>query len=425
MIGLIDCNNFFVSCERVFDPSLRGKPVIVLSNNDGCAVAISNEAKALGIKRGTPLFKMRDVVERNGVSVVSGNHRLYGDLSSRVMATISEIIPEIEIYSVDECFIRFDKWPVDDLVGAGRDIVRRVRRNVGIPTALGIAPTKTLAKVAARFAKKYSGYRSVCVIDSEEKRLKALALTEISDVWGIGRRLGRKMRARHIDTALDFARLPLARVKSMVNVVGERTWRELNGERCIEMETAPPDKKQICCSRSFASMIFEPEPLFEAMAAFATIVARKLREQNSAAVSLGVFIHTNAFREDMEQYHPSNFRSLAEPTNDTLTLTSAAIDALRPIYRRGYGFKKAGIIITEIVPADSIQQSLFARPEDRERRRRLMSVVDNINRCSLARDMVHVATRSPLESCVRCERQTRRYSTRLSDIIVVNTSPSA
>lgn len=419
MIGLIDCNNFFVSCERVFDPGLRTRPVVVLSNNDGCAVAMSNEAKALGIKRGTPLFKMRNTVEANNVAILSGNHRLYGDMSSRVMATISEVIPEIEVYSVDECFIRFDRWPVDDLVAAGHDIVRRVRRNTGIPTSLGIAPTKTLAKVASKFAKKYPGYHSVCVIDSEEKRRKALSMLPVDNVWGIGRRMGCKMHAAGIETALDFADMSRAQVKRMVNVVGERTWRELNGEACIEMEMSAPDKKQICCSRSFETMIFDIEPLTEAMAAFATIVARKLREQGSAAVSLSVFIHTNSFREDMDQYYVTNFRTLPEPSSDTMTITAAAVDALRPIFRRGYGFKKAGIIITEIVPASAIQQSLFESIAERQRRRRLMAVVDTINSDATSRDMVHVATRSPIDSYVRCQHASRRYSTRLSDIIVV------
>lgn len=421
MIGLIDCNNFFVSCERVFDPALRGRPVIVLSNNDGCAVAISNEAKKVGVKRGDPYFQIKDVVERHNIAVLSGNHRLYGDMSSRVMATISEIIPEIEIYSVDECFIRFDRWPVDDLLEAGHDIVRRVRRNVGIPSSLGIAPTKTLAKIASKFAKKYPAYNSVCVIDTDEKRRKALSLTPIEDVWGIGRRLGRKMRAAGIDTALALAELSRERLRRMVNIVGERTWRELRGEPCIEFELTSPDKKQIICSRSFANMIFEPEPLFEAVAAFASIASRKLREQRSAASSVCVFLHTNTHREDMDQYHASNFVRLEEPANDVMSISAAAARALTPIYRRGYGFKKAGIIITEIVPADTMQQSLFTDPEVRRRRMRLMSVVDSINGGSKARDMVHVAARSPLESCVRCDHASRRYSTRLSDIIIVHT----
>ncbi|MCH5219123.1 MAG: Y-family DNA polymerase [Muribaculaceae bacterium] len=417
----MDCNNFFVSCERVFDPALRNRPVIVLSNNDGCAVAISNEAKAVGIKRGMPFFEIKDLVQRHNIAVLSGNHRLYGDLSSRVMATIAEIIPEIEIYSIDECFIRFDRWPVNDLNDCAREIVRKVRRNVGIPTSMGIAPTKTLAKIAAHFAKKYSAYRSVCLIDNDEKRRKALSLTDIEDVWGIGRRLGRKMRANGINTALQLADLPQDKVRRMVNIVGERTWRELNGQACIEFEDSPPDKMQICCSRSFADMIFEPEPLFEAMAAFASIASRKLRQQNSAAASITVFIHTNMHREDMDQYHASNYRALAEPTNDLMTLSAAAIDALRPIYRRGYGIKKAGILLSEIVPADAMQPSLFVDASDRERRKRLMSVMDSINAGNKSYDKVRVAACAPLESCVRCEHPSRRYTSSLSDIIIVNT----
>lgn len=424
MIGLIDCNNFFVSCERVFDPSLRGRPVIVLSNNDGCAVALSNEAKGLGIKRGIPYFQIKDLAERNNIAILSGNHRLYGDMSSRVMATISEIIPEIEVYSVDECFIRFDKWPVADLYEAAHDIVRKVRRNVGIPTSLGIAPTKTLAKIAARFAKKFPGYNSVCTIDTEEKRRKALALTPIEDVWGIGRRLGRKMKAAGIHRALDLAELSRQRIRQMVNIVGERTWRELRGEPCIEFEITAPDKQQICCSRSFAEMIFAPEPLFEAMAAFAAIASRKLRQQRSLASSVCVFLHTNPHREDMDQYHASNFIRLEEPTSDVMSITSAAITALGPIYRKGYGFKKAGIIITDIIPCQSFQPSLFTDANERDRRQRLMSVMDSINAGDKARDMVHVATRTPLESCVRCQHASRRYSTRLSDIITISTAPT-
>lgn len=421
VIGLIDCNNFFVSCERVFDPALRDKPVVVLSNNDGCAVAISNEAKALGIKRGTPYFRMEDELRRHNVAVISGNHRLYGDMSSRVMATISEIIPEIEIYSIDECFLKFDKWAVQNISQVGYDIVCKVRRNVGIPTSLGLAPTKTLAKIAARFAKKYPGYHSVCTIDTEEKRIKALALTSIHDVWGIGRRLNRKMQAAGINTALDFACRPLHEIRRLVNIVGERTWRELNGHPCIEMDLAPQDKRQICCSRSFADMIFEPEPLFEAFAAFAAIASRKLRQQHNSAASVGVFILTNMHRQDMAQYQASNYCPLPEPANDVMSITSAAIEALRPVFRRGYGYKKAGIIIPEIVADHTVQPSLFSPPGERDKRRRLMRAMDTINAGSLTRDMVHVATQSPLDSFVRHSFSSRRYTTSLADIITVKT----
>ncbi|MDE6396134.1 MAG: Y-family DNA polymerase, partial [Muribaculaceae bacterium] len=236
-----------MSCERVFDPSLRNVPVIVLSNNDGCAVSMSNEAKALGIKRGAPLFKIREEVERGHVRVLSGNHRMYGDMSSRVMATLSEVIPSIEIYSVDECFLDLDSWKNEELVDLGRSLVTRVRRHTGIPTSLGIAPTKTLAKIAARFAKKYPGYRSVCKIETEEQRRTALSLTPLREVWGIGRRLARRLDDKNILTALDLADLSLDRIRKLLNVVGERTWRELNGVACIDFETVPHNKQQICC----------------------------------------------------------------------------------------------------------------------------------------------------------------------------------
>ena len=410
-----------MSCERVFNPALKGRPVVVLSNNDGCAVAISNEAKQLGIKRGVPYFQMKDQAERHGIAVFSGNHRLYGDMSSRVMATIAGCIPDIEVYSIDECFIRFDRWPVDNISEAGHTIVRKVRRHTGIPTSLGIAATKTLAKIASRFAKKYPGYNSVCIIDDEEKRVKALSLTPIEDVWGIGRRLGRRMKSARIATALDFANLPLEKARSLVNVVGERTWRELQGEPCIEMEYTPVDKKQICCSRSFAQMIFEPEPLFESLAGFAAIASRKLRSQQSAAATVCVFMQTNRHRDDMAQYNASNLVTLIEPTNDVMAITAAAIQAAKPIYKSGYGFKRAGIILSDIVSLSAFQPSLFVSAPERERRRRLMTVMDNINASSLARDTVRVATGSPLSSRVNCNHVSRLYSTRLSDIIKVNT----
>ena len=422
MVGLIDCNNFFVSCERVFDPSLRGVPVIVLSNNDGCAVAMSNEAKAIGIKRGAPLFQIRDLVKRYNVRVLSGNHRMYGDMSSRVMATLSEVVPEIEIYSVDECFLDFNGRDGESLTDFGRSLVKRVRRNTGIPTSLGIAQTKTLAKIAARFAKKYPGYRAVCRIDTDPQRRKALSLTPINDVWGIGRRLSKRLQSRNIDTALDFADLPLEKVRAMLNIVGERTWRELNGVPCIDFDTAPRSKQQICCSRSFAEMIFDRDRLIESIAAFATIASRKLRSQKCAAKAISVFIHTNHFREDMDQYCATGYKNLAQAANDTMTLTEAAIEALLPIFRPGFGYKKAGVIITDIVELDRVEQSLFISPEDRLKRQKLMEVVDEINSGPGGRDKVHIATRTPLESAVRCEHASRRFSTRLDESIIVRTT---
>lgn len=424
MYGLIDCNNFFVSCERVFDPRLRGVPVLVLTNNDGCVCALSNEAKALGLRRGDPYYQIKELCDRHGVRVLSGNHRLYGDLSSRVMATIASIAGDIEIFSVDECFIDFDRWTADDAVEAGREIVRRVRRDTGIPTSLGIGPTRTLAKVAARFAKKYPAYRCVCAIDNETRRRRALELTPAGDVWGIGRKLVRRLAAYGITRAIDLADRSREDIGKILNVCGMRTWEELNGIPCIDADTIDgaeaPLQKQICCTRSFAANITDRKRLADAIALFATIITRRMRERHAAAAGLSVFIHTNSHRPDLPQYCNSAYRPLPEPTNDTMLIAAAAQEALQAIFRDGYGYKRAGIVISDLCDDRRMQPSLFTDGADRERRRRLMAAVDRINASSLSHDNVHIASYMPLESCVRCEHRSPDYSTRLTDIIQVS-----
>lgn len=414
MVGLIDCNNFFVSCERVYNPKLRSpRPVVVLSNNDGCAVAISNEAKALGIKRGDPFFKIEQLCRRYDVAVLSGNHRMYGDISQRVMTTIGELVPDIDIYSIDECFLDLSLWhDSDTLVEVGREVVRRVRRNTGVPTSLGIAATKTLAKIASKFAKKYPGYRSVCIIDSEEKRRKALSMTDISDVWGIGRRLTRRLQPMGYSNALQFADIAADDISRGFNIMVQRTWRELNGEPCISVDSEEePHRKQMCSSRSFANSINDIDLLCQAMAAFATNIGRKLREQHACAASIGAFIQTNSFRQDQPQYSNSAHTRLEVPTADTMTLTAAAQECLRRIFRKGYDYKRAGIFVSEIVPADAVQGSLFVSAEDQERRSRLMQTIDSINRVAGSHDCVHVGSYTPLSQFVRRERDSRKRPT--------------
>jgi len=418
MVGLIDCNNFFVSCERVFDPSLRSRPVVVLSNNDGCIVALSNEAKMLGLKRGMPYFKVKQLCDSHNVAVLSGNHRLYGDMSSRVMATVASVVPEIEIYSVDEAFLHMDGWKDDELIAVGRDIVRKVRRATGIPTSLGIAPTKTLAKVAAKFAKKYPGYRCCCMISDDNSRRKALSLTSIGDIWGIGRRLYKKFSDIGVENALQFADMSYDEVDRLMNVTGNRTWRELNGEACVLPDMSEPAGRQMCCSRSFGSMITDFDRLRQAVALFAAILSRKLRERNMAAVSMSVFIHTNAFRKDLEQYYNSSHRQLNEATSDTMALTTMAVECLKSVYRRGYSYKKAGVIINEIVNENVVRKSLFTDAGDRSRRSRLMHALDRIN--STAHDTVHVAAYLPVEKIARVEHRSRLFTTSFDDIIIVN-----
>jgi DNA polymerase V len=326
----------------------------------------------------------------------------------------------LEIYSVDEAFLDLDAWSNDSLVERGRNLVRHIRRSTGIPTSLGIAKTKTLAKVAARFAKKYHGYHSVCYIDDEEKRRKALQLTDIADVWGIGRRLRPKLNNIGIETAAQFADLSEIDVHKIMNIIGERTWRELNGEPCITLEQEEPLRKQICSSRSFGKLITTYDELAQSISLFATIVTRKLREQGLAAVSVSVFIHTNAFRKDLPQYFNSSNRKLLEPSNDTMTVSKVACECLRSIFREGFQYKKAGIMITEVTDERHIQTSLFAQPGDREKRRKLMAVLDDINATSVAHDRVHIASYRAVNEFIKCDNKSPLYTTHFSDIITIN-----
>lgn len=423
MIGLIDCNNFFVSCERIFRPDIVDKPVVVMSNNDGCAVAMSNEAKALGIKRGVPVYQVKQLIKQHNVVTLSGNHKLYGDISSRIMATISSIVPEIEVYSIDEAFLDFSPWPNGDTAEkVGRAIVKKVRRDIGVPTSLGIAETKTLAKIASHFAKKYKGYRGVCIIDNEEKRRKALSMTEIGDIWGIGRRLGKRLRERGIFTALQYADMPLSRVRDFVNIVGERTWRELNGEPCIDLEAIEPDRKQICTSRSFSKAFDDIEPLREAISHFCDNIARKLRGQKACARVMTVFIQTNSFRPDLPQHIGNATITFEEATDDTITLTTNAVRILYGIYRKGYAYKRAGVIVTDIVNRKAVQQSLFTSATDLIKRQRLMQAIDAVNSAENTSSKLRVATSSPDTLRVNRNMLSPFYSTRLSDIITVKTS---
>ncbi len=420
MFGLIDCNNFFVSCERVFNPALRDRPVIVFSNNDGCAVALSNEAKALGLKRGDPFFQIKDFCTANGVHVISGNHRLYGDMSSRVMATVSSLVPAIEIYSIDEAFIQLtENDGKDEYASLGREIVRSVRRATGIPTSVGIAPTRTLAKIAARFAKKYAGYRGCCVISDDISRRKALSLTHVGDIWGIGRRLGKKLTAYGITTALQLADLNKDEVVGIFNISGERTWRELNAVPCGDPGVDEQPQKQMCCSRSFGDPIDSFEELSAAVTALASSISRRLRKHQLCALSMTVYIYTNTFRSNCGEYSNSAFHTFDEAKSDTMSLVSAATECLGKIFRRGYGYKKAGILINELSHAGAIQQSLFVSHDDRDKRIRLMKAFDAINSHSMAHDIVHTASYLPVNEFVRHEKSSGCYTTKMSDIIKI------
>ncbi len=376
MIGLVDCDNFFVSCERALKPGLNGKPVLVLSANDGCVVSRSNEAKALGIPMGIPAFKIKELIVKEGIFVFSSHFDLYEETSARVMNILKNNAPRIEVYSIDEAFL--DLSGMSYLKEYGAHLVQTVMYDAKVPVSLGIAPTKTLAKIASHFAKKYKRYQHVCVIDTAEKRLKALQLTPIEDVWGIGRRLSVRLKAKGIQTAYDFTHLSRRWVRQTMTVVGERIWRELNGEPCYEFEAQAPDKQQISSSCSFEHMVTDLETLCQAVAKHASTCARKLRAQHSCVASMVVYVRTNRFRDDLPQCWKQGTVTFPVATSDTLDIVDGAVEALKKIYEEGYHYKKAGVMMTQIVPETSVQTDLFDQ-KDWAKSKKLMQAVDAIN----------------------------------------------
>jgi len=420
MYALVDCNNFFASCERVFNPTLIGKPLIVLSNNDGCIVSRSQEAKDLGIPMGAPAFQLRDFIEEHQVAVFSSNYTLYGDMSNRVMRTLQSFTEHLEIYSIDEAFLDLRGFTLTDLGAYGHRIIQTVQQHTGIPVSIGIAPTKALAKVANKLAKKYRGYQGVCLIDTEEKRIKALQHTVIQDVWGIGRQHSRKLQAVGIQTAYEFTLHPASWVRRHLTVTGERLWKELNGHSCLELELMPQPKKQICTSRSFGTPLTTFEELFEAVAHFTASCAAKLRRQHTCAGSIVVFIRTNPFNEQAPQYLNSTRLSLPVPTCDTVTLITYAKQLLKELYRPGFTYKKAGTILTDIIPDSPIQGKLF-EIIDTSRQHRLLNTDDTLNE-RYGHDKVRIAAQGYGRKWkLKSERLSPCYTTNLEDIITINT----
>ena len=370
-----------MSCERVFRPDLNDKPVVVLSNNDGCVVARSNEAKRLGIKAGMPYYQMVEQFPDKKIAVFSSNYELYGELTGRVVSIIRKEVPAYFRYSIDECFVYLDGMEHLDLKAWGEQLHKKVKKGVGMPVSIGLAKTKTLAKMASHFAKKYKGYRHCCYIDTDEKRIKALKLYPVEEVWGIGRRYSAKLKSLGIHTAYDFASHDLSWIRlTFNNIVVERTWRELNGEDCVPNEQIAT-KKSICTSRSFNGMIDDLESLSTHVSNYASRCAEKLRQQGTVASIVGVFLNTNPFREDLAQYWNYDEKRLITPSNSTITIVKAAKEVLQKIYRTGYRYKKAGVIVLGISPGTAIQQDLFdINAEQFEKMQRLDAVIDRINK---------------------------------------------
>lgn len=419
MYGLCDCNNFYASCERVFDPSLAGRPVVVLSNNDGCVIARSNEAKALGVGMGDPYFKVRDLLRRNGVAVFSSNFVLYGDMSRRVMSLLRRFVPATEVYSIDESFLDFTGMDERRLDVLGRQIAQTVKRHTGIPVSIGIAPTKTLAKIASKLCKQYPRLEGCCYMHRPEDIGKVLRKFPIGDVWGVGRRWARMLEELGVRTAWDFTQLPPELVRKRMSVVGLRMWRELRGEACIGFEQHPVDKKQIATTRTFDRDTADFESIRRCVAQYAASCAEKLRAQHSVCGSLTVFVLTNRHREGAPQYCESRLLKLPVPTDSTLELTRYAVQTLRMIYRTGYAYKRAGVILSDIGPKTGAQRDLFD-PLDRDRHDRLMQAVDRVNASHGRHRIVTAAAGSEFFRMHR-EHLSKRFTTDWDDLIRVKT----
>lgn len=377
VFALVDCNNFYVSCERVFDPKLEGKPVIVLSNNDGNAVARSNEAKALGIKMGVPVFEIQDLIKTHEVQVYSSNYALYGDMSQRVMQTLSKFTPDIEIYSIDEAFLDLSQFKLYDLTDYGRRIQYTVKKWTGIPVSVGIAETKTLAKIANRIAKKSNKAGGVLDLTASPYQDRALEMTDVEDVWGIGRSYSMFLRENGINNALQLRNTDDNFIKKRMGIVGIRMLQELRGVSCYSLEQCYPPKKGITVSRTFKKAIETLDELKEAIASYASRGAEKLRKEHSVAGVLMVFIMTNRFKKERYYFNMETIR-LPVATSDTPELIRYAHEGLKEIFRKGYLYKKAGVMFKDLVPENQIQANLFDS-KDRNRSKKLMQALDNIN----------------------------------------------
>lgn len=380
VFALVDCNNFYASCEKLFRPDLKDTPVVVLSNNDGCVIARSREAKSLGIKMGVPVFQIKAEMQRHGILAFSSNYALYADLSSRVMRTLEEMAPRVEVYSIDEAFL--DLTGIESaisLVEFGQQVRERIGHWIGITVCVGIAPTKTLAKLANHAAKKYPATQGVVDLTNPDRQRRLLTLVPVDDVWGVGKRLSKRLNALGITTALDLANASPRAIRDQFSVVLERTVRELNGESCIELEEIPPIKKQIVCSRSFGEKVTHFELLREAVCEYATRATEKLRKEQQQAKVMTVFIRTSPFKDNEPQYSNSASGELLIPSYDTRDFIELASHLLKRIWKDGFRYAKAGVMLSDFYDPGMFQPGLFDEVSTRSNSQQLMSVLDTIN----------------------------------------------
>lgn len=417
MYALVDCNNFFVSCERLFNPALNGKPVVVLSGNDGCVIARSNEAKALGVGMGQPAFELKELFEREKVAIYSSNHRLYGDISRRIMSFLSQFSPEIEIYSIDEAFLVLDGIDMPSGVEEYmRHIIDEIWRCIGIPVSIGVSATKTLAKIASHRAKKMPRYNGVCCLFTPDQRAIALMESNISNVWGIGRRLSSRLLERGISTAWAFTRMSRQQVRSEYTINGERTWRELQGEVCYEADETPDIQQSIMVSRTFGTPIGIFDDVYNAVANFTEAAARRLRKYGLAAGSIMVFIKGRGCNPD--RYVGALELRLPVASDSTIELTQYARKALISIFSSGEMYKKAGVCLGNIVSREHVQLSLFDSV-DRDKHRKLMQIMDRVNAKNGLGTLQLGAAYGDKKWHAQSEHLSPNYTTSFKEILVV------
>ena len=415
MFALIDCNCFYVSCERVFRPDLRGKPVVVLSNNDGCVISRSDEAKAIGVKMGEPFFKMKELVRDKKVTAFSSNYTLYGDLSDRVMKTLASIVPDIEVYSIDEAFLHLNGTHTD-LESLGHTIRNMVRQYTGIPVGVGIAPTKTLAKLANRLSKKTGGVHVIYPETIEENLQKCT----LADVWGIGRRNAKRLQVNFIDTIEQFLNQREEWVRQNFSVIGLRIYKELKGIPCIDMEDELTEKKSICTSRSFGELQNTFAPVQEALSTHAASCAQKLRKQKCEAGGMYVSLSMSRFTTQEGEKYFGTYIRFPEPTNDTATLIQHASKGLKQIFSEGTYYKKCGITVTEIVPEERVQLTLFGEKQD-SKQLALNHAIDALNQ-KLGRNILRQAVQGSDNNTwkLRCDNLSPSYTTRINEVLEIN-----
>jgi len=418
MYALVDCNNFYVSCERLFNQKLEGKPVIVLSNNDGCAVSRSDEAKALGIEMATPAFLIKDLIQKNNVVVFSSNYTLYGDISERVMKTLESFVPRLEMYSIDEAFLDMHDLDYTDLLELGLKIKNTVKKNIGIPVCVGIAPTKTLAKMANRYAKKYRKNIGVHWAANYQLIEEMLSVTEVGDIWGIGRQYALFLKRNGFNTALDFISAPEEWVRKNMTVVVQRLFNELKGIPAIKWEFKPPNKKNICTSKSFGKLQTNKEDIKEALCNYAANCALKLRQQNSCCKSLNIFLQTNLHRTQDKQYSRSITIDLETPSNFTGELIKYAVKGFDIIFKDGYNYLKCGVIAMDIVPDEKVQGSMFDKC-DRKKNKTIMQAMDKVNK-SLGKEIVRLSAQGfEKRYRLKTEYLSAHYTTDINQILKV------